>query len=147
MDLRYFFYSNGDKIGDVIEVLAVVFFIMSFIVIVTAIKHYMKEENDGWNKLGFYGMIFSEIVFVSFVLELCFDVNYTLEDIVFMLFVLTILFLYPISLLCMTISMKKHKLCFIFCILCIVLYITLLFLWFWLDNYYWGHSSVLQYAR
>lgn len=147
MDLRYFFYLNGEKIGDVIEVLAVVFFIMSFIAIITAIKYYMKEENDGRNKLGFYGMIFSEIVFVSFILELCFDANYILDNIIFMSFVLTILFLYPTSLLCMTISMRKHKLCFTICILCIMFYISLLFLWFGLDNYYWGHSSVSQYAR
>lgn len=147
MNLEDFFYYHGDEIFIIFLVLGILLFIMSFVAIIVVTINLRKEDDNALGRLGLYGMIFSIIAFILFVFRSNLYISYDLEMFMFQLFYFALLFFYPISLLCITISMKKHKLCFIICILCIVLYISLFCLYFGLDKYYFEHFSVSHYAR
>lgn len=146
MNLEDFFYYHGNEVFIVFLVLGILAFIMSFITIIVVTINLRKEDN-ALGRLGLYGMIFSVIVFILFIFRSNLYISYDFEMFMFQLFYFALLFFYPISLLCMTISMKKYKLCFSICILCIVLYLSLFCLYFGLDKYYFEHFSVSHHAR
>lgn len=137
MNLENIFCPNGEKFLIVALVLGILLFIMSFVAIIVVTINLRKEEDNMLGRLGLYGMIFSVIIFVIFILGFT---EILPGCIIPELFKFSLLLLYPISLLCMTISMRKHKLCFIICFLCIVLYVSLFCLCLWIYKYYLIHS-------